>query len=216
MGDLMDQAPGSVHPTEFSYTVEEEFNAAGAYLRRVADAAPLSSKHWLLGNHDHYYRDMDPRRVPRHFRSLLDWNRVIPSLLDWRQVPYENAPHSCLELGQVVFRHGFRTGGAAWTEDHQFNRWTGGHAHRLHVTGHTHSPRKPERVEVRRGLELDIWSANTGTLADWDKLHYAKRLDTSKWGQACLLIEARMGRSCLPTKQWDAELKVRRMFGQKE
>ena len=215
VGDLMDQAPGSVHATEVDYTIEDEFIAANEYMETVSSCAPDAAKHWTLGNHDSYYREIDPRRIPKHFRSLLNWNKYYPSLREWRQVEYNNHPDSCVEIGQVVFRHGHRTGSTQWQEDLQFCHWTGGHSHRLFVTGHTHRPRKPELGQIRKdGPRLPLWSVNTGTLADWDKLQYARKLDTSAWGQSCLLIEAKMGRACRPTKEWDAELKIRRMFGE--
>jgi hypothetical protein len=209
-GDVMEASPPSVHPHESTMTAEEEFLAAERYLSALAEVTTHAKLVWCLGNHDHRYFEDDPRRVPKAYRSLCDWNRIAPGLRAWQQVPYGHGPDCCYQVGQVVVRHGVKTGTGARKEDWEFNHMVGGHGHRLHVSGHLHKPEPPHELLIGSqvsGVPSGIYRANTGTMADVDKLTYACKCRTFDWGPAVLLVECRVGRHTWPGKEWDAEMR---------
>ncbi|MEO1279549.1 MAG: metallophosphoesterase [Planctomycetota bacterium] len=211
-GDALEASPPSTHAHESSSTAEDEFREAERYLSALAEIRPNTKRVWLHGNHDHRYLEADPRRVPKAYRSLCNWNRIAPRLAEWQQVPYGHDGKCCYQLGQLVVRHGVKVGSGAIREDHEFNHMTGGYAHRLFVSGHTHTSEAPHQLKIggaSNGVESNVWRANTGTLADVDKLNeaYANRFSTYRWGPAVLLWEGRIGRACLPGREWDAELR---------
>lgn len=207
LGDLFESDAASVHPGESDHSLEDEYNAASAYLASVRkvlrdDVKPV----WLLGNHDDNVQKKDPRRIPKALRSLLNWNKHNTEFSKWRQIPYEKGSRGCFELGQAIFAHGWDVGqNSDELEGIQLNNDCGGYAHRLVVRGHTHRPRPVTQCRRTMTIPLPLWVANAGTMGPL-KPDYMARKDTSQWGPALVVVELAMGRSCQPAKNWDAEV----------
>ena len=164
---------------------------------------------WMNGNHDDNIFKRDPRRIPKALRDMIEIGRDSrwPEFSKWAQYPYAKNQRGQVQIGQVVFFHGFDAGQTSdELEALQFNNITGGHSHRLFVRGHTHRPVPPTQCYRTRKVPLPYWYANVGTLGpltpDW-----ASRMDTSAWGAACLIAETKTDRpNRLCAKNWEAEL----------
>lgn len=208
-GDLFEAEAASVWAKGKEHDVLDEFIAGGEVLGEIANACPSASKVWLLGNHDANLTKNDERRVPKEFRRLCDWNRCKETgsiFTEWRQIPYRKASIGCFQLGQVVFYHGFDCGATSDdTEALQFNNYTGGAAHRLFIRSHTHRALPVTQCRKSAKIELPFYYANVGTLCEVEKMDYAQRLDTGKWGPGPLYGTCCIGRSCYPEIRWEVE-----------
>lgn len=209
-GDLLEAAAASVHADEHEHSLADEFEHASAFLASIRKALPKSTRcYWIWGNHDDNIFKKDPRRIPAALREMIEIGRDSrwPEFNKWIQIPYRKHKTGTLQLGQVVFQHGFDAGATSdELEALQVNNITGGHAHRLFVRGHTHRPVPPTQCMRTRRIPLPWWYANVGTLGplspDW-----ASRVDTSMWGAAALIAETKMDRpNRLCAKNWDANL----------
>lgn len=209
-GDLLEAAAASVHSGEHSHTLADEFRHASAYLEAIRTALPDTCRlYWIWGNHDDNVFKKDPRRIPADLREMIEIGRDSrwPEFSRWTQIPYCKSKRGTLQIGQVVFQHGFDAGATSdELEALQINNITGGHAYRLFVRGHTHRPIPPTQCMRTRRIPLPWWYANVGTMGplhpDW-----ASRVDTSMWGAAALLVETKMDRpNRLCARNWQAEL----------
>jgi 3',5'-cyclic AMP phosphodiesterase CpdA len=209
-GDLLEAAAASVHAGEHDHTLADEFEHASNFLRSIREALPESCRLiWMNGNHDDNIFKRDPRRIPKALRDMIEIGRDSrwPEFSKWAQYPYAKNQRGQVQIGQVVFFHGFDAGQTSdELEALQFNNITGGHSHRLFVRGHTHRPVPPTQCYRTRKVPLPYWYANVGTLGpltpDW-----ASRMDTSAWGAACLIAETKTDRpNRLCAKNWEAEL----------
>jgi predicted phosphodiesterase len=190
-GDLLEAAAASVHAGEHDHTLADEFEHASNFLRSIREALPKGCRLiWMNGNHDDNIFKRDPRRIPKALRDMIEINQ-----------------RGQVQIGQVVFFHGFDAGQTSdELEALQFNNITGGHSHRLFVRGHTHRPVPPTQCYRTRKVPLPYWYANVGTLGPLTP-EWASRMDTSAWGAACLIAETKTGRpNRLCSKNWNAEL----------
>ena len=209
-GDLLEAAAASVHAGEHDHTLADEFEHASNFLRSIREALPESCRLiWMNGNHDDNIFKRDPRRIPKALRDMIEIGRDSrwPEFSKWAQYPYAKNQRGQVQIGQVVFFHGFDAGQTSdELEALQFNNITGGHSHRLFVRGHTHRPIPPTQCYRTRKVPLPYWYANVGTLGPLTP-EWASRLDTSAWGAACLIAETKTDRpNRLCSKNWEAEL----------
>ena len=195
LGDLFDAEAVSVHPSEYEHTLEDEYEEGHKYLSSIMETLPKKTEFvWVHGNHDDNILAMDPRRSPRGLRSLLSWNRheeFGPLFRKWKQIPYRKSERGIYRLGQVCFYHGFDAGANSdELESLQMAMMLGGHAWRLFVRGHTHSP-TPAAMQCRRTRRINLpwFYANAGTLGPLNP-YYMRRKDSSRWGAAIVRGEA--------------------------
>ena len=209
-GDLLEAAAASVHTDEHTHTLADEFEHANAFLKSIREALPDTCRlYWINGNHDDNIFKRDPRRIPYPLRDIIAMGRdsCWPEFSRWKQIPYAKSARGALQIGQVVFYHGFDAGQTSdELEALQFNNFTGGHAHRLFVRGHTHRPIPPTQCYRTKRIPLPWWYSNVGTMGPIDP-EWANRIDTSQWAPACLHVETKADRpNRLCGKNWDAEL----------
>jgi len=206
LGDWFESAAASVHPHEHKHDLQYEYEFAAKQSVRIRKAAPKAKYVWTLGNHDDNIQKQDPRRIPVGLRSLIHWNRSPwgEEFRRWEQYQYSQDEQCMFSCGQVFFYHGFDYGKHTdEKETKKMARWTGWHANRLYIRGHTHQPCRVTQMGERREDEWPWYFANVGTIGPL-KPEFMKRKDTTRWGVACAKVEcdpkARMGKS------WDCEI----------
>ena len=209
-GDLLEAAAASVHPGEHDHTLADEFRHASAYLEAIRSVLPESVRfYWLWGNHDDNIFRRDPRRIPADLREMIELGRDsrFPEFQRWTQLPYTKSKRGVLSIGQACFFHGFDAGATSdELEALQVANFTGGHAHRLFVRGHTHRPIRVTQAQRTRKIPLPWWYANVGTMGPLEP-DWANRVDRSQWGAAALVVETKTDRpNRLCSRNWDAEL----------
>ena len=218
LGDFLEADAASRWPSEYDWTLKEEYASANWVLKRLRDSAPETTKCvWLEGNHDQNI--ISPNRINRKLRDLCDYRENIPEIANGKWsfgCPYVNdRERGAFRLGQVVFVHGYRAGQTA--DELQAPRFA--YPYGLFVGGHTHRPKPVVKVQTSKSRVPDHYAAyycNPGTVRDIDAVPYMTRKDRSGWGQGMVYGEAgvwRYGRSYTPLeKQWDAELEIFRMY----
>jgi len=212
LGDLFDAEAASVHDRDdpSHHTLLDEYHEGATLLRSIRDVLnPNCQFTWMLGNHDANIKQRNPKRIPKELRALADWNHV-PEVSDefrkWRQYPYRNGQDGCMELGPLVYYHGYS---AATNSDElegiQMAMACGGHPWRLMVRGHTHRPLPPTQIQRTRRVLLPWYAANVGHTAFDVVPGYMERRSTALWGRGCLLAEAPL-KGWRKGKSWQAKL----------
>lgn len=213
LGDLFEADAASRWPSEYQFTLEDEFRAADEVLRHIRGAKPDARRVYIPGNHcDNLGR---AQRIPVKHRSLVqldkhpELNREL--LTHWeRPAKYVVCPEaSSYRLGQVVFAHGVKANETA-------DNW---HAHfychdfGLYVGAHTHRPTSPTQAKIGRSDYVNRWHANAGCTREMDP-EYAKRSDTRRWGQAVVVGEAderALSKAPRRSRCWAAETRIFKM-----
>ena len=210
LGDLLEAQGASVHPEDApEHSLLDEYHEAANLLKRIrGDLRPRCKLHWLLGNHAANMQQRHPKRIPRELRQLCDWNSVPvvrKEFQRWEQTPYINGKEACLEIGPLIFLHGFKCGNNSdELEGLEMAYACGGFAHRLITRGHTHQPVEPR--QCRRGkIKLPWHVANVGNTAFDERPVYMERKSTEAWGRACLIAEADL-EGWKEGRSWQAEL----------
>jgi len=216
LGDLLESSAASVHPDEHSHTLADEYEAAAGYLTAIQQCLPPDCRlHWLLGNHDDNLQVSDSRRTDRRTRDLIHWSRSEWSGVfgRWKQYPYiKPSVHNqrgCLQIGQVIFCHGWDAGqNSDELESLQVAYACGGHSHRLVVRGHTHRPRPVSQCKRSAKVMLPYWYANAGTMGPLQP-QYMSRKDVSQWNAGIVWGSVRVERpSRLSGVQWQAQTEI--------
>lgn len=210
LGDLFEAQGASVHLEDApEHSLLDEYHEAANLLKRIRGVLrPRCKLHWLLGNHDANIQQRNPKRIPRELRQLCDWNSVPvvrKEFQRWEQTPYINGKEACLEIGPLIFLHGFKCGNNSdELEGLEMAYACGGFAHRLITRGHTHQPVEPR--QCRRGkIKLPWHVANVGNTAFDERPVYMERKSTEAWGRACLIAEADL-EGWKEGRSWQAEL----------
>lgn len=203
LGDVFEGAAASKWNNEYTHDLVDEYEQGSALLREVAKAAGKAKCFWLLGNHDANLQAV--ARLDKGVRRVAHWSssRWAGDFARWRQLPHIFSPAGALQVGQILFKHGYES-----NEEMEALKWvrmTGDHANRLVVGGHTHTPRKPSQLERTKKIHLPWWYCNTGTVGPL-KPGWTERKDTHSWGPGVMWIEAKMGRACQPSRNWEAHL----------
>lgn len=174
------------------------------------EVLPNAKKVWLYGNHDDNTFGIAPDRVKEDVREAIRWQEnkdVAPALKDWTVIE-EYSHRAKFRLGPVTFQHGCDVA----MNSMQKAAYLYGGPYGLYVCGHTHRPLQTTQAE-HLGIRLPYWYANPGCGADWDRMHYMKRMSMAKWGRGLIVGEVSKSavsnrKSTYSSKQWDAELKV--------
>lgn len=211
LGDIFEASAASVHPDEAAHSLLDEYRHGAKFMASLRSVLPRRTACLaIMGNHDDNLIAADPRRIPKGLRAVTDFMHTEPFASEakhWRWTPYRKDRTGCVEIGPVIFTHGFDAGRSSdETEAIQFSNFCGGHAHRLVVRGHTHRPVPPTQCRRTSSVPLPWWYMNVGTCGplqpDW-----MRRKDTSQWGAAIGLVECKLN-SFAPFKgkEWNAEL----------
>lgn len=209
LGDWHDSDYASRWDNENHWTALSEFEALRDDALDLRKAAPRARFVWVHGNHDD--NPLQPGRVPEKVRGAVEEckRRILePAIQGWIQVPYAHT--SYYRLGQVTFQHGAQTN--VYAERDQAIAY--GVPFGLHVSAHTHRPKRITPVEAFGGPIFGLQYCNVGCGADWDQMRYIARSKHHLWGRAMLFGEcdASLDPNLLyATKMWDAELKIHSM-----
>lgn len=212
LGDGHEADSASRWPSEYSWSLVDEFRAHNELLKGIREAAPSARRVFLPGNHDDNLLSIN--RIDKKLRGLCDYRsqpQWEPELSMWEQ-PADYVycrKRGVFRLGAVTFAHGYESG----TSGDEFQSIRLGVPYGLFVGGHTHRPLPVTQAARTRTLPLPYWHCNAGTLRDiWD-VPYMTRKCRSLWGQGLVYGETETGRRPRMTRaSWDAELVVRRMF----
>lgn len=208
LGDLFDANAASRWPNEYKHTLEEEYVGSNDLLKTIRKdiLKDKSTCVWLKGNHE--ANVLAPCRVKKDLRSLVSFEKHIDEHTHWLHRPYIYHPLSgTYRLGQVTFAHGYEAGQNG--DARQSVRL--GVPYGLAVLGHTH---RPERVTQTRlgGVDLPYHYVNTGSFINMNPPpQYVMRSNTQRWGQGYVHGEAKELKSPRLSRNWDAELVVRKM-----
>ena len=212
LGDLHDGTAASVHPSEASHSLSDEYESSSNFLRTLRAEIPSSTKLvCCLGNHDANILAEDPRRIDRAVRNLVDW-RKHPEFGDefkrWHWLPYEKSARCVYRVGQVHLFHGFDAGvHGDEIEGVQMVGACGWTPYALTIRGHTHRPVSPTRARRSSKCMLPYWNMNVGTCVPL-KPAYMARKDTSLWNAGMAIVETVWDKpSRISGKSWAAELR---------
>ncbi len=177
LGDVMDTA---AFRSGAKGTRDESVEVAGDQIAAVSWLERYRPTHLCWGNHDVRLQEWmeSPNAVIAHAAACV-WNELQTSVrkLKTKTVPYDYE-HGWIEMGGMFFAHGFWYNESA-VRDHA--EYVGGPV----CIAHLHKP------EVVMGRTRN-WSQSfcVGTLADIDKLSYARRRrSTSRWAHGCVFGE---------------------------
>lgn len=206
LGDGRDCSYTGKHPTEDSYTIDEQDAALAEELNLWAGTVNADHDIYIRGNHDDRHLRLGTEN-PRTRNRLGPSKALEAALVGWQVVPYECSPRGMVVVGQTHFYHGYGSGATAWDREAvdmmNYVGWPGGEA--LCVSGHYHRPTPPIRVEKTKGRPLPLWYASPGTLGPMKPL-YTRDWNTGQWGPGLLLIEVRLRRRPTRTREWEAHL----------
>lgn len=210
LGDWFEASAASVHHNEDSHEQYEEYLIAADQSTLLRKALGNKVKlFWTHGNHDDNILARDPRRIPKRLRHLVHWDSYAPVSKEfekWSQTPYRKSKEGILELGPIIFSHGFDAGyNSDELECLQLANLAGGHSHRLVVRGHTHRPVPVTQAQRTKKIPLPWWYANVGTIGRLDP-PWAHRHDTYSWGPALLYAECSLEPPPYSGRHWDAEV----------
>jgi predicted MPP superfamily phosphohydrolase len=209
LGDLFEAGAASVHPNEYDHLLEDEFEHGAIFYDKIEDVQPEAKKVWMLGNHEDNIQREDTRRIKKDLRSLCDWNKHDTFgriFRRWKQYPYIKSPQGCFRIGQAVFYHGYDCG--VHSDEHEALQMAyilGGHAHRLFVRGHTHTPKEVTQCHRTARIPLPYHYANAGTIGPTQPT-YMSRKSAYLWGPGLVVGESVRYPQYWGGPQWTAEL----------
>lgn len=218
LGDWYEGLAGSRHSRDprHNWTIFTEHNAVKQQAEAFNLAAPNATKYWVYGNHDDNLFGIHADRVPEDLREVVQWNNhegVRKALEGWRvRETYKHGER--VYLGQISLGHGCPvTESAAKDEVYSF-----GVPYGLDIRSHTHRP-EPVTQARERKVVLPYYYANTGTGADWDKMHYMDRQSKQLWGRGAVFFEVSCrgeGKEVKAQPNWEAETRVHSTFAQRK
>jgi predicted phosphodiesterase len=210
LGDGHEADSASRWPTEYDWSLEDEFDAHNTLLAKFRKAAPDAQRIMLPGNHDANLSACG--RIDKRLRSLADFRKHEPEMAHWRMpASYVYCRKTgCWRLGEVVFAHGYECGQSS-DRDHaiyfanEFGLYVGAHTHRPTPDG------APVQCRMTATRPLRYWYANVGCLRDL-KPDYMARKRSELWGQAVVLGSVEVTKSPRRDRTWEAETRIFRMF----
>lgn len=215
-GDGIDCNAASRWPNEYSHTLSSECDAFVAdVLVPVRKAAPPGCKLvWIYGNHED--NSLRPNRIPKDLRDMVDIRAYINEKHDheadrWLHVPYKRHPiKGVYRIGQASFLHSHETSDAGIKQ--QAVVMNNRDPFSVTIHGHTHRP-TPHPVQIQLGkTRLPHWDIDIGCGIDFEQpMEYIERQRMDLWGQACVIGESVPLKSPRKAREWDAEVRIRKM-----
>lgn len=210
IGDLFEADSASRWPSEYSHTLADEFDAANKLLAKIRKTGGDAECVFLPGNHDANILSIN--RIDPKLRGLCDYRKAgnVPELEHWSQpAAYEYNRRGTYRIGQVVFSHGYESG--AYAGKYESVVLTDQHG--LYIHGHTHRPHEPKQCMLTSSVPLPFWYANTGTIRKME-CEYMLRKRQQMWGSAVVVGETMPLKSPRTSRQWAAETRIHRMYGE--
>jgi hypothetical protein len=222
LGDLHEADSASRWPSEYSWTLADEYAAANdEVLRPLREANPNPNARNVLlpGNHDDNILALD--RIPKKIRGLCGWQTPQYSergtwlneelLTKWDVVSeYRyNRKAGTYRIGATVFAHGYECGVTSDESQSITLGWPQG----LFVSGHTHRPTPGEARQAMKTktLPLPYWHLNAGFTGTFD-VPYMERKRQIMWGQAVTYGWSKPVASPRMSRTWDAYCELIRPY----
>lgn len=189
------------------WTVLDEHREVARQASEINRVLPNSKRVLLFGNHDDNFFGENPDRIESDVRAALHWKEnkdTSVALKDWKVIE-EYSHRTKFKLGPVTFQHGCDVAMNSMVKASYLYSIPNG----LYVCGHTHRPCPVTQVSHLQ-VPLPYWYANPGCGADWDKMHYMKRLSMANWGRGLVIGEVHESavsskRSFYSANSWNAE-----------
>jgi hypothetical protein len=210
LGDHQEASANSHHPTDDSYTLEEEYRILAKQKRELrALCLPRGVLVDHDGNHEYRYDQQNikstvSKRV-RYTTSKWAHPELASEMGHWLHVPYRNSAEGIFRLGQLMTRHGHQVGG--YSDEHEAllsANITDAPLYSLSVRSHTHRPKQPTQCRRTAQIPLRQWYANVGTLGPLQPA-YAHGMNNVEWGHGLLLVTMKL-QSHYSSREWEAEL----------
>ncbi len=211
LGDGFEADSASRWPSEYNFTLADEFIEHDKILLRIRKASPKSKKVFIEGNHDNNLIALN--RIDKKLRGLCDYriHQLNKELVAHWEMPtiYNNCRRRGVwRLGEVAFAHGYACG----VKGGENEACRMANEYGLYVRAHTHRPTNGVVRAMKTGkIPLRYWYANAGTLRGLDP-DYMKRNSKELWGQACVVGQCQPIKSPRREKTWEAEVRIFRMF----
>lgn len=212
LGDLHEADSASKWPSDYTWTLEDEFESANNLLTDIRTTAkPGTNLIFLPGNHDDNIQAIG--RLPSKIRSLVDYRDHESEFKNknWK-IPVEyvfDKKRGVYRIGQVSFFHGWSHG----VSSDEKQSLILGNPYGLTISGHTHRP--IQITQIAKGtVKLPYWYCNAGTVRNIDDVPYMNRMDRSNWGHALVIGESDVVKSPRTYKAWEAEVVIKRMFNE--
>jgi len=211
-GDGHEADSASRWPSEYDWTLSDEFRAHNEILKRIRQASPKSKRVFLPGNHDDNILALN--RIDWKLRDLCDYRELEPELKHWEQ-PAEyvyDREKGVYRIGQVTFAHGYECGASS----DEYQAYQLGLPYGLFVSGHTHRPVAVTQAQRTKTIRLPYWYANAGCGRDMVDVPYMMRKRRFDWGQGIVVGEAdswRYDSALMPQKPLlEAETIIPKMY----
>jgi len=217
LGDAFEADSASRWPSEYDFTLDDEYRADNEHRRRIREAAPNAKLVFLPGNHDDNILAIG--RIDKRMRARCNWQVrqyddrdrwLNEELLTHWQIKAKHLycrQRGVYRLGQVAFAHGYEHG----SNSDEFQAILLGDPFGLTVTAHTHRPMPVTQAQRTKDVPLPYWYANVGCLRDL-KPSYVARKRTHRWGQALAHGTAQITKSPRMSRQWTATVEIFRMY----
>lgn len=220
LGDAHEADSASRWPSEYDWTLEDEYREANEVFWKLRTAAPnVEDCIFLPGNHDANLLAVG--RVDRKVRGLTDWNArqynkkgawLNEELLTNWTIGANYTYHrtkGAYRIGSVVFAHGYEHG----TSGDEIQAITMGVPYGLYISGHTHAPTegKPRRAMRTKAVPLPYWYLNVGNSRTME-CDYMERKRQWGWGHGLVIGWALPVKSPRMRPTWDAECLVFRYY----
>ena len=213
LGDGHEADSASRWPSEYDWSLEDEFVGHNNLLKNVRKAYPPAQRVFIEGNHDSNLLALN--RFDKKIRGLCDYRRWESELDRYWSQPTEyvyKRDKGCFRIGQVTFFHGWEAGVSA----DEMQAYILGVPYGLTISGHTHRPLEVTQGHRTKGVPLPYHYANAGCMRDISDVPYMSRKRRHGWGQAVVVGEAESWRyteSLMPqTAMWSAETRIYKMF----
>lgn len=205
LGDGREANSASKWPSEYDWTLEDEYESHNTFLASVRKEAGDASLVMLEGNHDDNIRAIG--RIDAGLRSLCLPEKHEPELKHWKVLPYTYSQRGIYRIGSVTFGHGYEAGQNA----DEAQSLLLGMPYGLWIGGHTHRPQHVTQVFKTKAIPLPYWYANAGCgrVMETD---YMQRKRQHQWGQGIVVGESQPLKSPRMSKTWDAHLELFRMY----
>lgn len=206
LGDGHEADAASRFPSEYDWTLADEFHSHNAFLREVREAYEPAQRIFIEGNHDANLQAWN--RINKKLRGLCNPYDHEPELRNhWvKGCDYEYSSRGVFRLGQITFGHGYSS---ATHADEQMSVELG-IPYGLWVGGHTHRPLAVTQAKKTARINLPYWYSNAGCLRIL-KPNFASRMRTSQWGHAIVVGEFKEPETPVFAREWAAETIVYRM-----
>ncbi len=209
MGDGMEMAWASSHPSQEPLDALEEYEVHNNLLVEMRKASPKSRRIFLPGNHE---ARLESPKIDDRIKTAMHYRKHQREMMEHWEFPvkkYEYCRHKgVFRIGQVTFFHGVSSSASGLKKESTFLAREWG----LYCHGHTHRPSNGiERVVAGSSWNLNWWRACPGCMRHMNPDWMAKE-DKSRWGQGLVAGRAQLLKSPRAKRCWEAELDVFRTY----